>query len=71
MVTGAPPLIGRRCREDGCGAMLADDATVTILKRASGPSVEVKVAEFAPVCIERLGGFYCGPHYDKRYWKVA
>lgn len=69
--TTGPTAVGRRCREDGCDVTLADDATVSILKKKEGPRVEVKVAEFAPVCIERLKGFYCAEHYDQRYWGAA
>ena len=58
-----------RCRE--CGNDIPKDGTVTILKKKQGPKVTVKVAEFEPVCKERLGDFHCSGCYDRKYWGVA
>lgn len=66
-LTGAIPTL--RCRE--CGDDVAKDGSVTILKTAKGPKVTVTVADFEPVCKERLGEFHCARCYDRKYWGAA
>lgn len=70
-VTGAPTPptpIGRLC--DECHAMVKDES-VTILKKKEGPKVTVAIADFEPVCIDRLGAFHCAACYDRKQWGVA
>jgi hypothetical protein len=49
-----------------CEAVVTN--TVTILKKKDGPKVTVSVADFAPVCEQRLGALYCSACYDRRFW---
>ena len=58
-----------RCR--ACGVDVDGDSTVTILKKKDGPRVTVSVADFEPVCRERLGDFHCARCYDQKFWGVA
>lgn len=55
----------------GCQVVVPEAGSVTILKKKEGPKVTVSVVDFAPVCQERLGAFYCASCYDKRYWGAA
>lgn len=52
-----------------CKQSVATDAVVDIQRNPAGMRRRVKLADFAPVCIERLGAFHCGPCYDKKHWK--
>lgn len=65
----APKPAGYFCIE--CHGLVKSDTSVTILKKKDGPKVSVAVAEFAPVCEQRLGGFHCPACYDKKYWGAA
>jgi hypothetical protein len=68
IVTGANPdaLI---C--EGCMTGIDPQGTVDIIRNEKKERAKVTVASFAPVCRDRLGGIYCGPCYDKRYWKAG
>jgi hypothetical protein len=68
IVTGANPdaLI---C--EGCMTGIDPRGTVDIIRNEKKERAKVTVASFAPVCRDRLGGIYCGPCYDKRYWKAG
>jgi hypothetical protein len=71
-MTGATPTPIKpmvRCTE--CATDVAKDGSVTILKKKDGPKVTVSVADFEPVCIERLGSFHCANCYDRKYWGAA
>lgn len=69
VLTGANPQPTIRCRE--CGTDVSKDSSVTILKKKAGPKVTVPMADFEPVCAERLGAFHCAGCYDRKYWGVA
>lgn len=69
VLTGAnPEPIDFQCAD--CNAGFRKNDTVNIQKNARGARVDVLVSEFHPVCVERLSAFFCGKHYDKRYWKT-
>lgn len=71
VLTGAAPLpeqaVSLQCGE--CKTLVPENGAVNIQKNAKGDRVDVSVVDFGPVCADRLGRFYCGPCYDKRYWK--
>ena len=52
-----------------CETLVPESGNVNIQKNERGARVDVAVKDFRPVCEERLKGFFCGPCYDKRYWK--
>lgn len=73
VLTGANPTAPRqiryRCTE--CSTDVPNDATLTILKRKDGPKVAVAIADFAPVCAERLGTFHCARCYERKWFGAA
>lgn len=72
VLTGADPTPIKpmvRCTE--CATDVAKDGSVTILKKKDGPKVTVTVADFEPVCVQRLGSFHCAGCYDRKYWGAA
>lgn len=65
--TEAPPEDAMVCAS--CQKHVPTDAELDIQRDESGARRKIGVAKFAPVCIERLGAFHCGPCYDRKHWK--
>lgn len=70
-LTGAPPqpINAARCQQ--CGTDVPRDGSVTILKKKGGEKVTVSVADFEPVCKERLGSFHCAGCYERKWFGAA
>jgi hypothetical protein len=75
VLTGAPNPprpAGYFCIE--CHGLVKTDGEVSVPKKKKDGSivrVSVPVADFAPVCEERLGGFHCPGCYEKKWFGAA